>query len=328
MGRLAGGRFLKGPRWSCSRRCRWPSGATPRRRCTVSPDRRQDPARRERPAQPLVERPVPPHRPRHHDPPHGQVDGNPIFTIDFDFVDHQLSSPQPGRHSDLVPAARPVGGVLPPTAPCRRWPPSGVRVDIDRTPSPSTCRTPTGRSPRTPSTPPTTRRRPPATGRSSARSSLVLEEFAAGLLGQGQPGTPLLAHLRHRPHPVLRAPDRPAAAGRPGDPGGVLPGGDQLRLLVRRRHLRGAGLLLLHRARARRAGRGTTQARGRAVDRQRGQPPGRAALRRRPRRGRPRAAVLDFYESAYQAGAGRAAWDIARLACPGGITDPLLATPR
>jgi hypothetical protein len=36
----------------------------------------------------------------------------------------------------------------------------------------------------------------------------------------------------------------------------------------------------------------------------------------------PRAAVLDFYESAYQAGAGLAGWDIARLACPGGITDP------
>ena len=36
----------------------------------------------------------------------------------------------------------------------------------------------------------------------------------------------------------------------------------------------------------------------------------------------PRAAVLAFYESAYQAGARRAGWDIARLACPGGITDP------
>lgn len=37
----------------------------------------------------------------------------------------------------------------------------------------------------------------------------------------------------------------------------------------------------------------------------------------------PRAAVLAFYESAYQAGAGRAGWDIAALACPGGITDPV-----
>jgi hypothetical protein len=38
----------------------------------------------------------------------------------------------------------------------------------------------------------------------------------------------------------------------------------------------------------------------------------------------PRAAVLAFYESAYQAGATRAGWDVARLACPGGVTDPRL----
>ncbi|MGX7826193.1 DUF5996 family protein [Actinokineospora sp. 24-640] len=36
----------------------------------------------------------------------------------------------------------------------------------------------------------------------------------------------------------------------------------------------------------------------------------------------PRAAILDFYESAYQAGARRAGWDIARLACADGATDP------
>ncbi|MGH8931603.1 MAG: DUF5996 family protein [Egibacteraceae bacterium] len=41
----------------------------------------------------------------------------------------------------------------------------------------------------------------------------------------------------------------------------------------------------------------------------------------------PQAAVLDFFESAYQAGAQRAGWDIARLACPGGVTDPA-ATAR
>ncbi|HEV7932431.1 MAG TPA: DUF5996 family protein [Actinomadura sp.] len=36
----------------------------------------------------------------------------------------------------------------------------------------------------------------------------------------------------------------------------------------------------------------------------------------------PRAAALSFYESAYQAGARRAGWDIAALASPGGVTDP------
>jgi hypothetical protein len=40
--------------------------------------------------------------------------------------------------------------------------------------------------------------------------------------------------------------------------------------------------------------------------------------------GDPRASVLGFYESAYQAGARPAGWDLGRLACPGGITDPRL----
>ena len=38
----------------------------------------------------------------------------------------------------------------------------------------------------------------------------------------------------------------------------------------------------------------------------------------------PRATVLDFYESAYQAGARLAGWDVQGLASPGGITDPHL----
>jgi hypothetical protein len=38
-----------------------------------------------------------------------------------------------------------------------------------------------------------------------------------------------------------------------------------------------------------------------------------------------RGAILDFYESAYRAGATRAGWDIDRLASPHGITDPKLA---
>ncbi|MFI1397237.1 DUF5996 family protein [Streptomyces sp. NPDC020681] len=41
----------------------------------------------------------------------------------------------------------------------------------------------------------------------------------------------------------------------------------------------------------------------------------------------PRSAVLAFYESAYLAGARHTGWDIPRLASPGGITDPLLAAP-
>ena len=42
----------------------------------------------------------------------------------------------------------------------------------------------------------------------------------------------------------------------------------------------------------------------------------------------PRAGVLAFYESAYLAGVHLAGWDIGRLACPGGITDPTLRQQR
>ncbi len=38
-----------------------------------------------------------------------------------------------------------------------------------------------------------------------------------------------------------------------------------------------------------------------------------------------RGLVLAFFESAYQAGAQCAGWDISRLACPGGVTDPTAA---
>ena len=43
-------------------------------------------------------------------------------------------------------------------------------------------------------------------------------------------------------------------------------------------------------------------------------------------RARSRAAVLDFYDSAYRAAAGRAGWDMERLASPHGITDQQLVT--
>jgi hypothetical protein len=41
----------------------------------------------------------------------------------------------------------------------------------------------------------------------------------------------------------------------------------------------------------------------------------------------PHTAVLDFYETAYRAGATRAGWDTARLDCAGGITDPQRRRP-
>lgn len=47
-----------------------------------------------------------------------------------------------------------------------------------------------------------------------------------------------------------------------------------------------------------------------------------ADVREQPDR---RAAVLGFLESAYRAGAGRLGWDVDAMACPGGVTDPHLA---
>ena len=38
----------------------------------------------------------------------------------------------------------------------------------------------------------------------------------------------------------------------------------------------------------------------------------------------PRRSVLEFFESVYQAGARRAGWPVEDLACPGGVTDPVL----
>jgi hypothetical protein len=38
----------------------------------------------------------------------------------------------------------------------------------------------------------------------------------------------------------------------------------------------------------------------------------------------PRAAVLEFYDSAYRAGATRAGWDIDKWMSPGGVTDPVI----
>ena len=251
------------------------------------------------------------------------VDGNPIFTIDFDFVDHRLrvntldgravSFPLPGQsvaafyRDTLAGAGR-----------------AGVRVAIAHPQAvrPARRRPAVRRGHRA-------RRLRPGLGQPVLAGPQPGQPGAGGVrgpvLGQGQPGAPLLAHLRHRPHPLLRPPGRPAGHRRPGDPGGVLPGGDQLRVLVRRRQLSRARLLLLHRPGARRPGRRAARTR---------RPPGgtRATAATWPccatttpaPTADPRASVLDFYESAYQAGARLAGWDVERLACPGGITDPLL----
>ena len=245
--------------------------------------------------------------------------GGTVLTIDFDFLRPPARHHDAGRRGGVVPAVRPVRRVVLP----RDDAGAGVPGRPDRPGRP-----PAVRPARTPD-------RPFADDTEHAtydplqvtrywqvlsQVNLVLEEFAAGYSGKISP----VHHFWHTfDIACTRFSDRVVdqAGERPGDAGGVLPRGDQLRLLVRRRRVRRAGLLLLHRARARRAGRRAAVAVDRAVGAQNGSHL--AILRYDDARAEadPRAAVLAFYESAYQAGARRAGWDVERLACPGGVTD-------
>ena len=155
--------------------------------------------------------------------------------------------------------------------------------------------------------------------------NLVLEEFAARLLGQDQPGPPLLAHLRHRLYAVLRpasstsrAADDPVtreAYSREVISSGFWFGDDAFPEPAFYSYTAPEPAGLGGEPLRPEAARWITAAR-RPL----------AVLRYDDARAEadPRAAVLGFYESAYQAGARRAGWDVAGLACPGGITDPSL----
>ena len=87
--------------------------------------------------------------------PMGQVDGNPIFSVDFDFVDHLLVVREiEGRSASFSLLGQSVASFFRETLRrCARWawsPRSSIRI-------PSGSATRTGPSPRTPSTPPMTR---------------------------------------------------------------------------------------------------------------------------------------------------------------------------
>ena len=161
--------------------------------------------------------------------PMGQADGNPVFTIDFDFVDHQLrihsldggaeSFPLQGQsvasfHDNIMAALDRLGIKASIAIPRPFDLPDADRRFADDTEHAGYDPAWAGRY-----------------WQVLSQVNLVLEEFAARF-SAGQPGAPLLAHLRYRPHPLLRAPGRSAVHGRLGGPGGVLAGGDQLRVLV------------------------------------------------------------------------------------------------
>ncbi|GII25031.1 DUF5996 family protein [Planosporangium mesophilum] len=252
--------------------------------------------------------------------PMGQVDGNPIFTIDFDFVDHQLvlaagdgasvSFPLYGRsvaafYRDTLAALEAVG----------------VRVSLDR---PVPFDLPDSDRPFADDT--EHAGYDPVWGNRYwqvlSRVNLILEEFAAGFSGKASPvhhfwHTFDIAHTRFSDRRVVAPPavdsvtreaysrevvsfgfwfgdeSFPAPAfysyTAPEPPG--LAAEPLVPEAAEWTERRGSHLAVLR------------------YDDARAEPD-------------PRTAVLDFYESAYQAGARLAGWDIAGLACPGGITDP------
>ncbi|MFD9408077.1 DUF5996 family protein [Streptomyces sp. NPDC059989] len=258
--------------------------------------------------------------------PMGQVDGNPVFTIDFDFVDHRLVVARlDGRSVSFPLVGQSVASFHRETFAALAA--LGVSVDLP--------------VPRPYDLPDTAR--PFAEDTEHAvydpvhanrywqvlsRVALVLEEFAAGFSGKASPVHHFwhsldIAHTRFSERhidqpadvdPVTReaysrelisfgfwfgdatfgepafysytAPEPPALAEEPLTP-------EPARWIA----YHGSHLAVLPYAAARAASD-------------------------------PRAAVLGFYESAYRAGAARAGWDTDGLDCPGGITDPRLLSPH
>ena len=150
----------------------------------------------------------------------GQVDGNPIFTIDFDFVDHQLRihtlDGRAGRSRSRASRSPPST-----TRPSRPWPRSGSRWPSP-TPTPSTCPTPDRHfadDTEHASYDPAWARR---YWQVLSQVNLVLEEFAAWFSGKVSP----VHHFWHTfdiaPHPLLPTATSTSPNGRSRDPGGLL----------------------------------------------------------------------------------------------------------
>jgi hypothetical protein len=258
--------------------------------------------------------------------PMGQADGNPIFTIDFDFVDHQLLvAAGDGRAVSFPLYGRSVASFYRDTLDALGA--LGVRVNIDR-PVPFDL---------------------PDAGRPFAddtehasydpvwanrywqvlsQVNLVLEEFAARFSGKVSPvhhfwHTLDIAHTRFSERQVVQPPEADPvtreAYSREVISFGFWFGDDAFPAPAFYSYTApepdGLADEPLRPGAAEWTARNSSHL---------------AVLRYDDARAEadPRATVLDFYESAYQAGAQRAGWDVARLACPGGITDPHLPLPH
>lgn len=221
--------------------------------------------------------------------PMGLVDGNPVFTVDLDLVDHRLVvTVADGRTASFPLPGHSVASFHRQTLETLTG--LGIRVEL---PFPMPYRLPDSDRPFAEDDEHATYD-PVLANRAwqvLGQVALVLEEFSARFSGKASPVHFFwhsfdLAHTRFSG----RALDRPATGG-PGDPRGVLPGADQLRLLVRGRRPGRAGLLLLHGPRAGATGRGSAGTRRRPVggSRMAATWPSCATRRRvrRPTRGRP-----------------------------------------
>ena len=254
--------------------------------------------------------------------PMGQVDGNPIFTIDFDFVDHQLLvATVDGRGMSFPLYGQSVASLYRDTFDALDA--LGVRVDID--------------IPRPFDLPDAARPFADDTEHAAydpvqanrywqvlSQVNLVLEEFAARFSGKASPvhhfwHTFDIAHTRfsdrHIDQPPTADPVTREAYSREVISFGFWFGDDRFPepafyaytapepAGLADQPLQPAAAWWDPRDGSHLAVLGYDDARA---------------------SGDPRATVLDFYESAYQAGARLAGWDIGRLASPGGITDPHL----
>jgi hypothetical protein len=257
--------------------------------------------------------------------PMGQVDGNPIFSIDLDFVDHQLVvTAIDGRAAGFPLYGRSVAAFYRDTLAALDA--LGVHVTIER-PWPFDL---------------PDRDRPFAEDTEHAsydpvwatrywqvlsQVNLVLEEFAASFSGKASPvhhfwHTFDIAHTRFSDRKVVQPPEADAVTREAYSREVISFGfwfGDETfpeaafysYTAPEPEELTGEPL---RPARAGWVPRGTGHL---------------AVLRYDDARADadPRASVLTFYESAYQAGARQAGWDINGLACPGGITDPHIPLP-
>lgn len=254
--------------------------------------------------------------------PMGLVDGNPIFTVDFDFVRHQLVvSNLVGEAASFPLQGHSVSSFY------LRFQSALDSLGVDGSiPQATPFDLPDAGRPFVEDHEHATYVPEHATKywRILSQVNLVLEEFAAGFSGKTSPvhhfwHTFDIALTRFSPHPV----DRPKEAGalvreaysREVTSFGFWFGDDNVPEPCFYAYASPEPEGLLDEPLSPASAEWVTSGGGHL-----------ALLRYEDARKQadPHAAVLEFLESAYRAGAGRLGWDIDAFACPGGVTDPYL----